>query len=196
MIESQTPTRAEVSDVANAIFDGADAVMLSGETAVGKYPVETVRMMNRIAARSNAFLKAEPLAPSMSLQYPGKNHRTAALAKSVYTVVKEMNAKFIIVWSHLGGAAVYLSQQRIPRPILYFSLYESALRKTALLYAIEPIYMPDQTSNSVFFQSVDQWLLEHHWAKQGDTVVFVVSEPITRATVTNEMVIHNVGEPI
>ena len=196
MIESPTPTRAEVSDVANAIFDGADAVMLSGETAVGKHPVETVRMMNRIAARTNAFLKAEPLAPSPSLKPPKKYHRTAALAKSVYTVVKEMDAKFIIVWSHLGGAAVYLSQQRIPRPVLYFSPYESALRKTALLYAIEPIHMPSQTSNTGFFQTVDQWLLEHHLAKEGDTVVFIVSEPITRVAVTNEMVIHNVGEPI
>jgi pyruvate kinase len=61
---------------------------------------------------------------------------------------------------------------------------------------IEPIYMPAQTSNTGFFQRVDQWLLEHQWAKEGDTVVFVVSEPITRATVTNDMVIHNVGEPI
>lgn len=196
MIDSPTPTRAEVSDVANAIFDGADAVMLSGETAVGKYPVETVRMMNRIAVRSNAFLKAEPLPPSPPPLSSERFHRTAVLAKSVYTVVKEMDAKFIIVWSHLVGAAVYLSQQRIPLPILYFSPYESALRKTALLHAIEPIYMPSQTSNTSFFQSVDQWLLEHHWAKKGDTIVFIVSEPITRTTETNEMVIHNVGEPI
>lgn len=196
MIELPTPTRAEVSDVANAIFDGADAVMLSGETAVGKYPVETVRMMNRIAERSNAFLKAEPLAPSPPLNFPERSNRTAALAKSVYTIVKDLDAKFIIVWSHLGGAAVYLSQQRIPTPILYFSPYESALRKTALLYAIEPIYMPSQTSNTGFFQRVDRWLLEHQWAKKGDTIVFIVSEPITRTTVTNEMVIHNLGEPI
>jgi hypothetical protein len=56
--------------------------------------------------------------------------------------------------------------------------------------------MPPQTSNTGFFQSVDRWLLEHHWAEEGDTVVFVVSEPITRATLTNEMVIHSVGEPI
>jgi pyruvate kinase len=196
MIESPTPTRAEVSDVANAIFDGADAVMLSGETAVGKYPVETVRMMNRIAERSNAFLKTEPLAPLALLKSSDRYSRIAALSKSVYTVVKEMDAKFIIVWSHLGGEAVYLSQQRSPRPILYFSPYESALRKTALLYGIEPIYMPSQTSNSGFFQSVDKWLLEHQWAQKGDTVVFIVSEPITQTKVTNEMVIHSVGEQI
>ena len=196
MIDSPTPTRAEVSDVANAIFDGADAVMLSGETAIGKHPVEAVRMMNRIAIRSNAFLKTEPLAPLSSLQYPERHHCTAALAKSVYTVVKEMDAKFIIVWSHLGGAAVYLSQQRIPRPVLYFSPYESALRKTTLLYAIDPHYMPPQSSNTLFFQRVDQWLLEHHLAEKGDTVVFIVSEPITRINVTNEMVIHNLGESI
>jgi pyruvate kinase len=196
MIDLPTPTRAEVSDVANAIFDGADAVMLSGETAVGKYPVETVRMMNRIAERSNAYLKTEPLAPILSQQSPEKYHRTAALAKSVYTVVKDLDAKFVIVWSHLGGAAVYMSQQRLPTPILFFSPYESALRKTALLYAIEPIYMPSQVSNTTFFQDVDKYILELEWAKNGDTIVFVVSEPITRTTVTNEMVIHNVGEPI
>ena len=198
MIDSPTPTRAEVSDVANAILDGADAVMLSGETAVGKYPVEAVRMMNRIAIRSNAFLKTEPLAPPSlsSLQDSERYRRTAALAKSVYTVVKEMDAKFIIVWSHFGGAAVYLSQQRITRPILYFSPFESALRKTALLYAIDPNYMPSQSSNTLFFQRVDQWLLEQQWAEKGDTVVFIVSEPITRTNVTNEMVIHNLGEPI
>ena len=196
MIDSPTPTRAEVSDVANAIFDGADAVMLSGETAVGKYPVEAVRMMNRIALRSNAFLEAEPLPPSPPIHFPEIHHRTAALAKSVYTVIKEMDAKFIIVWSHLSRSAVYLSQQRIPRPILYFSPYESALRKTSLLYAIDPNYMPSQSSNTLFFQSVDKWLLEHHLVQKGDTVVFIVSEPISRANVTNEMVIHNVGDPI
>jgi len=196
MIDLPTPTRAEVSDVANAIFDGADAVMLSGETAIGKYPVETVRMMKRIAERSNAFLKAEPLASPPHMHSRKSQHRTAALAKSVYTVVKELDAKFIIVWSSLGGAAVYMSQQRIPRPILYFNPYESALRKTALLYAIQPIYMPYQTSNTAFFQTVDQWLLKHSWAKNGDTIVFVVSEPITRLAGINEMVIHNVGDPI
>ncbi len=196
MIDLPTPTRAEVSDVANAIFDGADAVMLSGETAVGKYPIETVRMMNSIATRASAYLKTEPLPASTPLQSPEKYSRMAALAKSVYAVVREIDVKFIIVWSHLGGAAIYMSQQRIPQPILYFSPYESALRKTTLLYGIEPILMPTQTSNTLFFQSVDQYLLEHKWVKKGDTVVFIVSEPITREGVTNEMVIHNVGEPI
>lgn len=196
MIELPTPTRAEVSDVANAIFDGADAVMLSGETAVGKYPVDTVRMMKRIAERSNAFLKAEPLTSPPYMHSRKSQHRTAALAKSVYTIVKELDAKFIIVWSSLGGAAVYMSQQRIPRPILYFSPYESALRKTALLYAIEPIFMPHQTSNTAFFQTVDQYLLNHGWANKGDTIVFIVTEPITRLTGVNEMVVHNIGEPI
>ncbi len=196
MIELPTPTRAEVSDVANAIFDGADAVMLSGETAVGKYPIETVRMMNRIANRSNAFLKSEPLPPVPSIQTPEKFHRTAALAKGVNAIINEIDAKYVIVWSHLVGAAVYLSQQRIPLPVLYFSPYESALRKTSLLYAINPIYMPPKTSNKAFFQNVDQWLLEHHLAQKGDTVIFIVSEPIDQISETNNLVIHTIGEPL
>ncbi|MBN1465634.1 hypothetical protein JXA02_07740, partial [candidate division KSB1 bacterium] len=122
--------------------------------------------------------------------------RTASIANSIRTIVADMDVKYIIVWSQLGGAAVYLSQQRIPRPILFFSPSDAILRRASLLYALEPIPMAEQTSNSGFFQAIDRMLIERDWAQPGDVVVFVVAEPITRVGVTNEIVIHFVGDEI
>lgn len=196
MIYAPTPTRAEVSDIANAIFDGVDAVMLSGETAIGAYPVQVVRMMKRIAERTNAFLLTQPFVSQPPKKVIDVYRRTASIASSIRTIVTEMDVKYIIVWSQLGGAAVYLSQQRIPRPILFFSPSYAILRRASLLYALEPIHMANQISNSGFFRAVDQMLIESEWAQIGDVVVFVVAEPITRVGVTNEIVIHFVGDEI
>jgi pyruvate kinase len=196
MIDSPTPTRAEVSDVANAIFDGADAVMLSGETAVGTYPLLAVKMMNRIAQQTNDYLKTQPLVAAPPQKVSQRHRRVAAIANSVRTIVEELDVKFIVVWSQLGGAAVYLSQQHIPRPILSFSPNEAILQRTALLYAITPLYLPAQTSNSGFYQTVEKLLLDNKWAQKGDAIVLVAGEPITRSGLANEIVIHYVGDAI
>jgi pyruvate kinase len=194
MIESPNPTRAEVSDVANAIFDGADAVMLSGETAVGKYPVETVQMMNRIAAKTNEFLQIEHFHTSTPQRLQEMRYRTPALAHGVKSIVRDMEAPYIIMWSQMGGGALYLSQQRIPRPILAFSSNRQALRQMSVLYGVTPFYMPKPSSNSEFIQLVDRMLLEKKWAKKGEAVVFVMGEPIDRVGVTNNISIHYLGE--
>ncbi|MBN1482161.1 pyruvate kinase [candidate division KSB1 bacterium] len=196
MIDSPTPTRAEVSDVANAIFDGADAVMLSGETAVGRYPIESARMMNRIAGRTNDYLKTQPFLSPPLERVADSYRRAAAIAASVRTIVEDLEIKYIIVWSQLGGAAVYLSQQRMPRPILFFTPSPAILQRASLLYALTPIYMERQTSNTGFFQTVDRLILDNEWAHKGDAVVFVLAEPITRIGVANEIVIHYLGDSI
>jgi pyruvate kinase len=194
MIESPTPTRAEVSDVANAIFDGADAVMLSGETAVGKYPVETVQMMNRINTKTNEFLQTEHIYVSTPRKLQEMRYRTPALAHGVKSIVRDMEASFIIMWSQLGGGALYLSQQRIPLPILAFSSNQQALRQMSVLYGITPLYMAKPSSNSKFIQQVDRMLLQKKLAKKGEAVVFVMGEPIDRVGVTNNISIHYLGE--
>ena len=194
MIESPTPTRAEVSDVANAIFDGADAVMLSGETAVGKYPVETVQMMNRIATRTNEFLQIEHFHSSTPQKLQEMRYRTPALAHGVKSIVQDMKASFIIMWSQMGGGALYLSQQRIPLPILAFSSNQQALRQMSVLYGVTPFYMAKPSSNSEFIRQVDRMLLQKKWAKKGEAVVFVMGEPIDRVGVTNNISIHYLGE--
>lgn len=194
MIDSPTPTRAEVSDVANAIFDGADAVMLSGETAIGKYPVRTVRMMNRIAQKTNAFLKSEPVLRAMPPKITAVHRRVAAIAHSIRSIVQDMDVKYLVIWSQLGGGAVYLSQQRILRPILFFSPSETMLRRTSLLYGIKPMTMSQPESVTDFLKSVDALLLENKWAERSDTIVGLLAEPIHKMGIANEIVIHYVGD--
>lgn len=194
MIELPVPTRAEVSDVANAIFDGADAVMLSGETAVGRHPVESVRMMARIARKANDYLRSIDCKPSYPFKPIEAHYRSAAIAHGVITMVKDIDAKLIVIWSQFGGGTVYLSQHKIPLPILSFSNNERTLRQHALLYAVHPIYLGMPASGSKFVESIDRIVLEKNWARKGDPVVIALGEPIHKIGVTNRVVVHYVGE--
>jgi len=195
MINSPVPTRAEVSDVANAIFDGADAVMLSGETAVGKYPVQTVQMMRRIAAKTNTFIKEHGLKTGASINKVFMN-RSAAIADGVKTIVEDLNPKFLIVWTNLGGSAVNLSQQRTTVPIIAFNDDEKRLRQLSLLYSIKPVFMKLPKSGSEFIRSIDKILLENKWASKGDPIIIVSPDPIHKQGITNRIVIHYLGESV
>jgi pyruvate kinase len=194
MIESPTPTRAEVSDIANAIFDGADAVMLSGETAVGKWPVDSVQMMKRIAMKTNQYLLSQPIKRSAPRKLQEMKYRTLALAHGVNNIARDMDAKLIVMWSQMGGGAVYLSQQRIPRPIIAFSSDQKALRLMSLLYGLKPVFMEKPESSAQFIKDGDLMISKNKWAKKGDAVVFVMGEPIDRIGITNKISIQYVGE--
>ncbi len=193
MIHSPVPTRAEVSDVANAIFDGADAVMLSGETAVGDYPIKAVQMMQRVSRKTNAFIKENRLQSTTRIKPLNKN-RVTVLADGVRTIVEGIQAKFLVVWTNMGGHAVNLSQQRTAIPIIAFNSIHQRLRQLSLLYSIKPVYMKQPKSGSAFIKSIDKFLIENKWAAKGDAVVIVSPDPIQKLGVSNRIVIHYLGE--
>jgi len=194
MIDAPVPTRAEVSDVANAIFDGADAVMLSGETAVGKFPVKAVEMMRRIARRTNAHLRSLPMSTTTPVNTRESRYRTAALAHGVKVVIRDLNAGLVVMWSQLGGGASYLSQVRMTVPILAFSSSPEALRRMSVMFGVTPIQMEPPKDSNDFLIKVDQLLLERGWAREDDAVVMVAGQPFGRPGVTNTLRIHHVGE--
>ena len=194
MIDASTPTRAEVSDVANAIIDGADSVMLSGETAVGQYPVQTVRAMARTASFAEAYVAAqrEGALPPRLLQE--SRYRTAALAHGVSVIVHDLAAKYVVTWSELGGGALHLSQNRLAIPIIAVSSNEAALRQMSLLFGVTPVYMGRPADNESFLHLIDGLLLGNGWAQQGDPIVIAKGEPLGTPGVMNQVQIHYLGD--
>ena len=140
MIEMHTPTRAEASDVANAILDGADAVMLSGETAIGHDPTLAVAMMDRIARTTETYARTLPLSPSPE---PGRwsgSATMAALARGAYRTAVDVGADVVVVWSKTGDAARLLSREPFGIPIVALSDDVSAARRMQLLRGVEAIH--------------------------------------------------------
>ncbi len=196
MITEAVPTRAEVSDVANAIMDGVDAVMLSGETAVGKHPVEAVRIMERISIKTNAYIDSEFEHRGKFMKHEGKLNRKAAMARGVNMIARDVDAKFIITWMHSGGSSVFLSQQKLQIPIIAFGDNIKRLQQTSMLYGIQPVFMKQPKSGSKFIADVNTFLLENKLAKKGDPLIIVASSPITKRGITNRVMIHYVGEDV
>ena len=196
MIHSPSATRAEVSDVANAIFDGADAVMLSGETAVGDYPVEAVQTLRKVGLYTHQQRRKVPDDWSLPAKPRASKYRTAALARGVGTVLRNLEAPLVAVWSSHGGGASYLSQLRLPLPVVAFSADPAALRRMSIMFGIWPIYKRLPELTTTFIQEIDQLLLAQDWAKAGDPIVIVMGQPIGRSGLTNDLRIHYVGDRI
>ena len=197
MIASPSPTRAEVSDVANAILDGADAIMLSGETAVGKFPKLCVETMARTARLAERHLAETGIAPSQrpALREPtGNSHRLTAIARGVAAIVEELNPRYVVVWSQLGGSARYLAQARFRRPILAFSSDEGAVRRMSLLYGVHPMLMDLPNDPERFLGDVEQIILQNKWAAVGESIVVVKGSPMGSPGVTSKIRIHYLGD--
>ncbi|MFA9479562.1 pyruvate kinase [Phycisphaerales bacterium AB-hyl4] len=196
MIEAAAPTRAEVSDAANAILDGADALMLSGETAVGKHGDQAVAVLRKVAAVTEQYdapnhRAAAARPPKLS---QASRYRTAALAHGVSVIVKDLDARFVVTWSELGGGARYLSQNRMTVPIIAVSSNEVALRQMCLMFGVTPVWMPRPEDSNVFVRQIDELLLNNKWSEQGQPVVIAKGEPIGTPGVTNKIRIHYVGD--
>ena len=196
MIDSATPTRAEASDVANAVFDGTDAVMLSGETAVGKYPDLVVETMGRIIAVAEDRMADLPRIQLPTPRLPEYAHRSAALAHGAMHIAKEANAKLVAVWSQAGGMAGYLSRLDFSIPILAYTSSPVAARRMALLGHVTPVLqnpgphcrLRDWTS------AVESHVVERGLASEGDSVVLIAGKPLGSVRAQDGISILRVGD--
>ena len=191
MIENPFPTRAEVSDVANAIYDGTDAVMLSGETSVGKFPVEAVRMMDRTAAQAEESIRKHGFRDLLSREYVT---HAEIVADSAYNAAKMAGAHAIVVFSASGSSARLVARFRPPVPIFVFTSSESAARSLSIVFGVQAIIAPQTTSTDEMMSQMDRMLIERGHVKPRDSVVFVAGQPIGRPGTTNMMKLHRVGE--
>ncbi len=191
MIEHPTPTRAEVSDVANAICDGTDAVMLSAETASGKYPGKAVRMMTRIADETEGWLNPrgfqEPLPPLTP-------SNAEIIADAAYRAARSAGVAAIVVFTSSGASARLISRLRPPVPIYAFTQSESVARQLTISFGVTPILAPDAQSTEQMLLLMEQMLVAAGLLKSHDNVVFVAGQPIGRVGSTNLVKLHRLGE--
>jgi pyruvate kinase len=190
MIENPFPTRAEVSDVANAIHDGTDAIMLSAETSAGKYPVESVTLMQRIAVETDSTLRA--LGGGIDLGRPENPTHPMMVAYLSWRACVLMNAAAIVVFSATGSSVRLVSRYRPPVPVIAFTPSEATARQLSVLYGVRGHVAPDMPSTDQMMEWMDRYLLEKGLIKAGETVVFVAGQPIGRPGTTNMMKLHRV----
>jgi pyruvate kinase len=188
MISSPVPTRAETSDVANAILDGADAVMLSGETSVGEYPVITVSTMARIVENTeeHGLERISPL---------GTRPRTqgGAITLAAAEVADFVEAKYVCVFTESGDSARRMSRLRFRIPMKAFATNEAIRRRMALYWGITSYLVDPVTHTDEMFAEVDESLLAEGLAKKGDKVVVISGSPPGVAGSTNDLRVHIVG---
>lgn len=191
MIENASPTRAEVSDVANAVFEGADAVMLSGETAVGKYPVEAVKMMNAVCARVEHYLsdEHEDCVQHSELELAGT---AEAMIKAVHHIVHTDRIKAVVVFTVAGTTARLLGKMRLEVPILALTPSRRVMQQACLFYGVhaEQTKKPKHTRDVLRMAGPRVRALS--WAKKGDKIVVLAGRPLGTPGGLNTLVVHTV----
>lgn len=190
MIHHPRPTRAEASDVANAIVDGTDAVMLSGETAVGRYPVEAVTMMKRIAHAMEEKL-LESMRPDPE-RIKVKGDPEHAIAHAVYYTAMDIKAKAIVSFTRSGGTACIISKYRPVIPIIAVTHTESILNRLSLYWGVKGVHVELRENTDAMIEGVEKKLLEKGLVKRGDTVIITLGVPWGVAGSTNMVMIHQI----
>ncbi len=190
MIENPTPTRAEVSDVFNAIYDGTDAVMLSAETSIGKYPVEAVKFMARIAQEAEDSLRRKGFQDPPHSAEPSS---AEILADAAHHAARESGAKAIVVFTSRGSSARLVSRYRPPVTIFAITPHDTTARQLSISYGVTPLLAPDVANTDEMLNLMDRVLVEGGYLKRGELVVFVAGQPVGRPGTTNLMKLHRIG---
>jgi pyruvate kinase len=191
MIENPRPTRAEASDAANAVLDGADALMLSGETSVGAWPIESVRTMARIisSTEEHGFDKIVPMVTRP--QTVG-----GAITKAAVEIGGTVGAKFLIIFTETGGSATRMARLRPRLPMLAFTSDPRVRSRLALVWGVETYLVPRMQHTDQFAMQVDLKLMPEGRVTEGDRVVIVAGSPPGIPGSTNALRVHHVGDAV
>ncbi|GGS22668.1 pyruvate kinase [Streptomyces griseoviridis] len=192
MIDNSRPTRAEASDVANAVLDGTDAVMLSGETSVGKHPVDTVRTMSRIVQAAEEDLLAAGLPPLTDRTKP--RTQAGAVARAAAEIGDFLGAKYLVAFTQSGDTARRLSRYRSPIPLLAFTPEPATRSQLNLTWGVETFLGPHVDSTDAMVAQVDELLLRHGRCAKGDVVIITAGSPPGVSGTTNLVRVHHIGE--
>ncbi|MGQ9693361.1 MAG: pyruvate kinase [Thermodesulfobacteriota bacterium] len=182
MISNPRPTRAEVSDVANAIFDGTDAVMLSGETAVGKYPEEAVDIMAQIitAAESQRLYS-----PEIFSHLREEESIPDAIAQAAVQAAQRLHARAIVAFTQSGATALLISKYQPTIPIIAFTPHQEIYQMMNLFWGVFPQIMKPITNTDLLIEKVEKKLLQEGIGHRGDTIVLLMGAPIYKKGTTN-----------
>ena len=191
MITSPAPTRAEASDVANAVLDGADAVMLSGETSVGEYPIVAVETMARIVQSTEEHGLSHMAAVAWQ-----PHTRGGIIAKAAAEVAERVGAKYVVAFTVSGDSAKRLSRYRGPIPVLAFTPAARTRSQLALTWGVETFLGADVEHTDEMVRQVDEALLHIGRVKKGDLVVIIAGSPPGIPGSTNALRIHRMGDAI
>jgi pyruvate kinase len=190
MINNPRPTRAEITDVANAIYDGTSAIMLSGETAAGKYPVEVVQTMDRIAVTTEESIDYKNFLSARKIEYSGTI--ADAIAHATVTTAHDLDAKAIVTVTETGGTARLISKFRPQSPIVSCTTSEKVCRQMNLSWGVTPVMLEYKDSTDALFKAASEKAYELGIAYQGDLVVITAGIPLGCSGTTNMMKVEEI----
>lgn len=190
MVNNPRPTRAETADVANAIYDGTSAIMLSGETAAGKYPVESVKTMNRIAVRTEEDI--DYVKRFITLSRTCNIDVTDAISHATCTTAHDLNAKVIITVSKSGKTARMVSRYRPDCDIIACTIEESVSRQLNLSWGVTPVLIKEEKDTFELFDHAVEKVKELGYLSEGDLTVITAGVPLGISGTTNMLKVHTV----
>ncbi len=188
MVKTKNPTRAEVSDIANAIIDGIDALMLSSETSIGKYPEEAIKVMDKVSIMTEEYVKDNP-----SFEAFEKTQNTSlAIAHSSYILSKSLDTKLIIVATNTGSTAIYTSKRRPNIPIMGATNRIDTFYRLNLLYGVYSVLIPEYLNTDQMIEEVIKKAKELNLVSSRDKVIIVAGIPWGRYGTTNTVQIQEI----
>ncbi|MBF4160666.1 pyruvate kinase [Nocardioides acrostichi] len=196
MIGNPQPTRAETSDVANAVLDGADAVMLSGETSVGEYPVHCVETMARIIDSTEEHALAEPSNAGLAEIDWDPHTKSGVIAKAAGEVAERVEAKYVVAFTQSGDSARRMSRLRGAIPVLAFTPEDKVRSQLSLSWGVETFKTDEVEHTDEMVRQVDEQLLRIGRVSEGDLVVIIAGSPPGIPGSTNALRIHRLGDAI